>query len=79
LVKNKCMNKDDFLEEIEKGLGNLSCEYFKKLWNHLFSEEKIDEVNKVQKEDLEELMLEEISFFETEKLKKIYKFIEAKS
>lgn len=70
------MEKDEILQEIESNLSNLSCSDFKKLWNNIFQEEKIEEVSKAEKDDLSELLMEEILYFEDERLSKIHKFIE---
>lgn len=70
------MKKEKYLQEIKENLTSLNCSDFKKLWNNVFQEEKIDEVDKDGKDDLSELLLEEMVYFEKERLIKVHKFIE---
>lgn len=72
------MTKTEIIENIDNDLTLLNTKDFVKLWNNIFEEERIkeDSLSVDQKKDLAELMVEEISFFETEKLIKIHTFIE---
>lgn len=72
------MKKEELLSEIEDNLPELSCQDFEKIWNKIFSEEKISDIDKNEKEDLSELLMEEINFFEKEKILKIHRFIESR-
>ena len=72
------MKKEELLLEIEENLPSLSCSDFEKLWNKIFSEEKISDVDKDQKEDLSDLLIEEVGYFEKEKIVKVHKFIEVR-
>lgn len=72
------MTKSEIIENIDNDLTLLNTKDFVKLWNKIFEEERIEEdtLSIDQKKDLAELMVEEISFFETERLIKISTFIE---
>lgn len=72
------MTKSEIIENIDNDLTLLNTKDFVKLWNKIFEEERIEEdtLSIDQKKDLAELMVEEISFFEAERLIKISTFIE---
>lgn len=69
------MTKEEILQDIEENIIYLNDEGFIKLWNKIFEEERIKEVEKGQREDLKELLLEEISYFEYERLIKIRNYL----
>lgn len=69
------MTHDEILQDIEENIIYLNDEGFIKLWNKIFEEERIKEVEKGQREDLKELLLEEISYFEYERLIKIRNYL----
>lgn len=73
------MNKENLIKEIDESISNLTNKDFLTLWNNLFEEESIYKIDSLkQREDISNLLIEELEFFELNKLKKIYKFIETK-
>lgn len=70
------MKKEEMLEFIEENVNSLSCNNFKILWNSCFSEERLENIDENQKNDLADLLLEEVSYFENGKIFKVYSFIE---
>jgi hypothetical protein len=72
------MKKEEMLEYIEENINILDCNNFKILWNNCFSEERLNTIEENQKSDLADLLLEEISYFEKNKIFKVYNFIEKK-
>lgn len=70
------MKKEEMLEFIEENVNSLSCNNFKILWNSCFSEERLENIDENQKNDLADLLLEEVSYFENGKIFKVYNFIE---
>lgn len=70
------MKKEEMLEFIEENVNSLSCNNFKILWNSCFSEERLENIDENQKNDLADLLLEEVNYFENGKIFKVYNFIE---
>jgi len=72
------MTKEEVLSEIKDLLRQINNEDFVSLWNKLFKEEVIEGVDKDSREDLEDLFLEELGYFEHSKNVKIYKYLSLK-
>ena len=71
------MNEEKLIEEIKESIND--NKNFLRLWNSIFPEEKVSAIeSKKHKDDILELLIEEIEYFELSKLQIIYKFIDSK-
>lgn len=69
------MKKSEVIHFIETKIKKVSPDKLNEIWNALFEEEKIDEINKKNKNYFIDLMADEISYVEDQNLIKAYKIL----
>lgn len=69
------MKRSEITNYIEKKIETIDAKKLNEVWNTLFEEEKIDEINKKNKRYFIDLIADEIPYAESKNLVKAYKLL----